>query len=308
MPSRRVAVFSDVHSNRLAMEAFLGDLENLPKPVDGCWCLGDIVGRGPEPLPVASRLKALFDQQSPQDQACWLAGNHDLLVLGDIPRHKVFDSHLGGQADITVQMADHNARQLNVLPEGHNLLQWLRRPSHHMPYPGVYLAHGGYTHNGNAFSTENLYGHYITNTSQASQQLKDLQAHKEIKPRLVVNGHTHIPMLVRLYQNDRQTKEILLEYQGQTFTGLEAEPICVNPGSIGFPRQKGEKIPSYAILTMDFDSDWLLEAVLVETRYFRYDWHPYFIGGANGTQGLMLRHDYPIAYRNEVSEHGLPTH
>jgi predicted phosphodiesterase len=41
----RVLVFSDIHSNLTALEAVLDAAGN----VDAYWCLGDIVGYGPDP-------------------------------------------------------------------------------------------------------------------------------------------------------------------------------------------------------------------------------------------------------------------
>ncbi len=41
----RVLVISDVHSNYSALKAVLGDAGH----VDETWCLGDLVGYGPDP-------------------------------------------------------------------------------------------------------------------------------------------------------------------------------------------------------------------------------------------------------------------
>ena len=42
-----IALLSDIHGNRLALEAVLEDLK--ARPVDAAFCLGDLVGYGPEP-------------------------------------------------------------------------------------------------------------------------------------------------------------------------------------------------------------------------------------------------------------------
>jgi predicted phosphodiesterase len=68
----RVAVISDIHANYHALEAVLAEV-TAEKP-DEIWCLGDIVGYGPEP----NRCCRLVAQHA----SLCLAGNHDLAVLG----------------------------------------------------------------------------------------------------------------------------------------------------------------------------------------------------------------------------------
>lgn len=44
----KIAVISDIHSNAIALKAVLRELENV-KGLEDVWCLGDIVGAGPDP-------------------------------------------------------------------------------------------------------------------------------------------------------------------------------------------------------------------------------------------------------------------
>ena len=68
----RIAVISDIHGNLHALEAVLESIaEEAPEKI---WCLGDLVGYGPEP----NRCCALVAAQA---ELC-LIGNHDLGVLG----------------------------------------------------------------------------------------------------------------------------------------------------------------------------------------------------------------------------------
>jgi len=53
----RVGLFSDVHGNAAAFDAFLADLEVCP--VDRLVCLGDVIQGGPQPLECLERLRAL---------------------------------------------------------------------------------------------------------------------------------------------------------------------------------------------------------------------------------------------------------
>jgi predicted phosphodiesterase len=68
----RVAVISDVHANRHALDAVLEALE-AERP-DAVWCLGDTVGYGPQPNECCELVRA-------HANLC-LVGNHDLVVLG----------------------------------------------------------------------------------------------------------------------------------------------------------------------------------------------------------------------------------
>ena len=72
--AKRVAVISDVHGNRHALEAVLADVER--EQPDELWCLGDLVGYGPRPNPCCAAVE--------RRAAFCLSGNHDLGVLGEI--------------------------------------------------------------------------------------------------------------------------------------------------------------------------------------------------------------------------------
>ena len=66
----RVLVISDIHANDTALQAVLQDAG----AVDETWCLGDLVGYGPDPNEVIARLRGL------RKLRC-IAGNHDAAIL-----------------------------------------------------------------------------------------------------------------------------------------------------------------------------------------------------------------------------------
>ena len=68
----KLAVISDVHSNIEALEAVLDHI--ALQNVERIWCLGDVVGYGPNPVECLDRVMRL--------DAC-LLGNHDQAVLCD---------------------------------------------------------------------------------------------------------------------------------------------------------------------------------------------------------------------------------
>lgn len=71
----RVAVVSDIHANLPALEAVLGAIDE--EAPDELWCLGDVVGYGPNPNECVAVVRERAD-------VC-LSGNHDLAVLGALP-------------------------------------------------------------------------------------------------------------------------------------------------------------------------------------------------------------------------------
>jgi predicted phosphodiesterase len=66
------AIVSDIHANLEALEAVLADLAH--EGVDSIYCLGDIVGYGPNPRECIDRVIS-FDQS--------ILGNHDQGALYD---------------------------------------------------------------------------------------------------------------------------------------------------------------------------------------------------------------------------------
>jgi len=66
----RIGVLSDIHSNLPALEAVLAALG----PLDAVWHLGDVVGYGPHPDEVVTRLREIG--------AIGVRGNHDAAALG----------------------------------------------------------------------------------------------------------------------------------------------------------------------------------------------------------------------------------
>jgi predicted phosphodiesterase len=70
----RVAVISDIHANFHALEAVAEAIEQ--QDPDEIWCIGDVVGYGPQPNPCCD--------WTAEHAAVCLAGNHDLGVLGTL--------------------------------------------------------------------------------------------------------------------------------------------------------------------------------------------------------------------------------
>jgi diadenosine tetraphosphatase ApaH/serine/threonine PP2A family protein phosphatase len=71
----QIAVVSDIHGNRQAFEAVLQEIGE--SSCEEMWCLGDLVGYGADP--------DVCVELAREHAAICLAGNHDLVVRGELP-------------------------------------------------------------------------------------------------------------------------------------------------------------------------------------------------------------------------------
>ncbi len=71
----KYAVLADVHANLTALEMILKDIDNRGG-VDEIWCLGDIVGYGPDPHQCIELVR--------QRCSVCVAGNHDWATIRKI--------------------------------------------------------------------------------------------------------------------------------------------------------------------------------------------------------------------------------
>jgi predicted phosphodiesterase len=78
----RLAVFSDIHGNRIALEAMLKDLNSVGE-VDLIWCLGDLATSGSRPAECIQQLQALQEDYG-KDKFKMIGGNADrYLITGE---------------------------------------------------------------------------------------------------------------------------------------------------------------------------------------------------------------------------------
>ena len=70
---RRVALISDVHGNAVALQAVLDDIKT--QNVDAIYCLGDVVGYGPQPVEAMKLVLANCERDK------IIMGNHDHAVI-----------------------------------------------------------------------------------------------------------------------------------------------------------------------------------------------------------------------------------
>ncbi len=69
----RILIISDIHANLTALEAVLAEAGEI----DAAWCLGDLVGYGPDPNECVEVVRNLPNLEC-------LIGNHDAAALRQI--------------------------------------------------------------------------------------------------------------------------------------------------------------------------------------------------------------------------------
>jgi putative phosphoesterase len=155
----RYGVVSDIHSNRLALDAVLRRFRELD--VDKVLCAGDVVGYGFEPNECIERLV--------ETEAVTVAGNHDLFVTG----------HLERAAPAFVSESTEWTRRAL----GRDSLEYLTALPLQASVPGVRLAHGSLD------DPEE----YVTRRQQAGAQLSRV-ASEQPGLTVLILGHTHRAM------------------------------------------------------------------------------------------------------------------
>ena len=201
----RILVISDIHANYEALEAVLADAG----AVDATWCLGDIVGYGPDPNLCVEVVREL------PNLTC-LLGNHDVALLGRMPL-AAFNGEARRSLDYQARVLDaSNADFLRSLPES-----TLTRGE-------VTLAHG---------SPRDPIWEYVLNSLSARLNFDYFDT-----PFCFV-GHAH---LQGLFQLDEEKNRIVSETPrlGEPFP---MRPRAIfNPGSVGQPRDRDPRA-AYAI-------------------------------------------------------------
>lgn len=151
-----VAVISDIHGNRHALDAVLADADD--RGCDEIWCLGDIVGYGADPNGCCATVRRFAT-------VC-LSGNHDLVAIGALSAD-AFSADAATAATWTAgELTPENRAWLTTLrPEG-------RAQS-------CLLAHGSPLH---------PVWEYVLTADQAE---RSLDAFDE---QVALIGHSHVPL------------------------------------------------------------------------------------------------------------------
>jgi len=204
----RILIFSDLHANLTALEAVLEDAGKI----DAAWCLGDLVGYGPDPNEVIQRVREL-------PQLHCLIGNHDAAALNQIDTG-AFNPEARKAVYWTAKaLTDASRNFLSTLPE--KLALYDATLSHGSPRYPVW--------------------EYLLDTRTATLNFDYFDT-----PYCFV-GHSHLPVVYTL-DGDNPSARLNVP-EPNTVLQLQWRTI-INPGSVGQPRDRDPRA-SYAIYDPD---------------------------------------------------------
>lgn len=207
------ALISDIHSNLEALEAVWADIEQ--QGVDEIYCLGDIVGYGPNPGECVDRVTRC--------NAC-LLGNHDQGALFD---PEGFNTGAERAIFWTRQQLENGKGASDDRLRRWNFLAGLPRSRQEGDFLFV---HG---------SARNPLNEYVFPEDVYNR--RKLEKIFALISRYAFQGHTHVPGIFTENFNFIGIDEINYEYR------LSAEKLMVNVGSVGQPRD-GDPRACYTII------------------------------------------------------------
>ncbi|MFZ0544254.1 MAG: metallophosphoesterase family protein [Candidatus Promineifilaceae bacterium] len=201
----RVLIISDIHANLIAFETVLAHAKGK---WDMLWCLGDVIGYGPDP----NECIALLQEQKHLS----LSGNHDWAVLG---RLDIFTFNADARSAISWTqniLTEQNKKYLEDLPS--------------MVVEDTFtLAHA---------SPRHPVWEYILDQNTAAANFSYFDT-----PYCLV-GHTHAPVIFEEVGEEEAVAH--LPVYGQSLN-LNGNRLIINPGSVGQPRDSDPRA-AYAIL------------------------------------------------------------
>lgn len=205
----RYLIVSDIHANLTAFHAVLEDAGTLGKDYDFVWCLGDVVGYGPDPNECVDLLRSM-------PHLC-LAGNHDWAALGRLDI-RTFNADARKAVTWTREaLTQDNLAYLEALPTTFVLGDFT-------------LAHG---------SPREPVWEYILDPLIAALNFPHYQT------TYCLVGHTHTPVTFKLLNEKGECEPITPSYDQQV--QLDGMRQIINPGSVGQPRDSDPRA-AYAVL------------------------------------------------------------
>ncbi|MDA1218309.1 MAG: metallophosphoesterase family protein [Chloroflexi bacterium] len=206
----RILILSDVHANLEALQSVLADAL-VRGGFQAIWCLGDLVGYGPDPSACLALLRE-YDLLA-------VAGNHDHAAIGQIDPNQFNNA--------AAEAARWTATQLS--PEEIAFLGSLPLIATSAPFT---LVHG---------SLRAPVWEYLLNQESALGTLNLLET------QFCLVGHSHLPFLCK---ENRGSPDFVDFTEDQVFSldneRLDNERWIINPGGVGQPRDQDPR-PSYAI-------------------------------------------------------------
>jgi diadenosine tetraphosphatase ApaH/serine/threonine PP2A family protein phosphatase len=203
----RYAIIADIHANLAALMAVLTDIYQKEEIAE-LWCLGDIIGYGPEPNQCIELLRRT-------NHIC-VAGNHDLAAIGEIDT-----SDFNPDAAAACQWT---AKQLTA-PER----VYIKSLPLVIERDDFTLVHG---------SPRQPIWEYVLSIGTAMENFN------YFKSKFCLVCHTHVPAIFRLSKKAGSCS--FSQFPTKGGLDLGEERLIINPGAVGQPRD-GDPRASYAI-------------------------------------------------------------
>lgn len=265
----KIAILSDIHANRYALQAALED--SLDQEVERYWCLGDLIGYGADPVTPLLWVKHYVAAKD------WVLGNHEVMLAyfakeNDFNQYQLLPNLMKSEDWNTVNKDAQQIIQLNLQQlersenkEAHLFWQSEFKPERIQPQQHIiddisyWLVHSG--------QVDPLYRYIYAwekeiHLPDEFRQLKKLQTAPPY-PVVQCYGHTHVPTMVYAQKLDDKFKiEATPIFPNQSYP-LADEFTLLNPGSVGQPRDM-QQGASYVILDTKLK--------MVTFRRVEYDW------------------------------------
>ncbi len=210
----QIAVISDLHANKVALDAVLEQLAKLS--FERLICLGDLVGYGAEPQAVIQRVRAVADVV--------VKGNHD--------RDTVQPQPTTGTHSLARLTQEWTRQQLDRAS-----LDYLAQLPHRAIEPyGLIAVHGCYLNDDHTTG-------YVTST-MVPENLQAVARRPEW-PKLALCGHTHVPMCGWLRGDDHVERPGV----GEVVWPPNPDAVLINPGAVGQPRD-GDPRAAFALIDL----------------------------------------------------------
>lgn len=188
----RILVISDIHANLTALDAVLTDAGEF----DAAWCLGDLVGYGPDPNECIAKVRALPNLRC-------IIGNHDAAALDQIDT-KTFNL----EARQALEWTQKTLTETSV--------SFLSSLQQKIEINNVTLTHG---------SPRHPVWEYLMDSQTAALNFDYFST-----PYCFV-GHTHLPVVYT-----REEKKLVVYKPTPNNKITLSPRTIINPGSVGQPR------------------------------------------------------------------------
>lgn len=210
----QILVISDVHANLEALQAVFSDAYERHQRPDHIWCLGDLVGYGPNPGLCIDMLRTGPPNMQGVPVIC-VRGNHDQGVL----------------------QAAHNIVTVAASPQV--IASWQWTAAQLSPEQMQFLEHLelSYSFSDQLHSARLVHAAPPDDMDQYLLAARDVESVIEtIEERLCLFGHTHLACYFVCDSERREARPYLFPSSMNEPIAIHNKTVFINPGAVGQPR------------------------------------------------------------------------